>query len=83
MSFEVLGICGPGFESHAQHPRFFQFVIELWCGNDENKRENEAGIAAFFVKKSLRRSKLERLWNDNFEIKSLAWGISTSNVWQI
>ena len=51
MSFEVLGICGPGFESHAQHPRFFQFVIELWCGNDENKQENEAGIAAFFVKK--------------------------------
>ena len=30
----------PRFESQAQHLRFFQFVIELWCQNNENKQKD-------------------------------------------
>ena len=42
--------CGPGIESQELHLRFFQFVIDLWCEKDENKRK-KAGIGPYFFKK--------------------------------
>ena len=43
--------CGPGFESQAHHPCFFQFVLlKFYRENDENKQK-EAGIGLFFRKK--------------------------------
>ena len=31
--------CGPRFESQVLHLRYFQYVIDLWCEKDKNKRK--------------------------------------------
>ena len=40
--------CGPRFESEALHLHFFQFVIELWCEKDKNKRKRGRDWPIFF-----------------------------------
>ena len=45
-----LASCGPGFKSQALHLHFFQFVIDLWCEKDENKRKKRPGLAHIFKK---------------------------------
>ena len=40
----------PGFESQAQHVRFFQFIFELLCEKNKNNYK-EAGIGPIYFTK--------------------------------